>query len=101
MTSQPEPFFELDAVRRMAAKWAVDCGHRVAEARTRLGWDRRTLAGLVGTTEATIHRVESGALNPRDHLKFAIASALSVEISEIWQYPTRERVFAEASAAVA
>ncbi len=97
--STGDAIFEMDLVRRMVSKWAVDCGGRVSARRQLLGLDRPTLAGLVGTTEATIHRIESGSVNPRDYLKFAIASALQVEIGDLWPYPTRERVYAEASAA--
>lgn len=94
------PFLDLDDVRRLARKWAVDCGHRVEQRRTELGWDRRKLAALVGTTEATIHRVESGVMAPRDYLKMAIAAALAVDVATIWTYPTRTAVF-EAAQAVA
>ena len=93
-----DPVFELDEVRRVARKWAVDCGSRVAAKRTSRGWTRVQLAELVGTTEATIHRVESGVLAPRDYLKMAIAAALIAEVSELWPYPTRATVFAEARA---
>lgn len=94
-----EPFFDLDDVRRLARKWAIDCGAKVAAQRVERGWDRRKLASLVGTTEATIHRVESGVLAPRDYLKMAIAAALSVSVDQLWPYPNASTVFAEAAVA--
>lgn len=100
MSQTVEPFFELEDVRRMVAKWAVDCGRRVQDRRMSLDWDRRTLASLVGTTEATITRIEQGVLNPRDYMKLAVASALVVEVEELWPYPRRADVFALAPAAL-
>lgn len=98
MTHTEDPFFELEDVRRMVSKWAVDCGRRVQDRRTALGWDRRQLAALVGTTEATIVRIEQGVLKPRDYLKLAVASALVVEVEDLWPYPRRADVFALAGA---
>ena len=89
-----DPFFDLRDVRQMVAKWAVDCGRRVADRRASLDWDRRQLASLVGSTEATITRIELGQINPRDHLKLAIASALASEVEDLWPYPRRADVFA-------
>lgn len=98
VTDTPDPFLDLDSVRTMVRKWAIDCGNRVTKRRTDLAWDQARLAALVGTTEATISRVESGAVTPRDYLKLAIAGALSCEVIDLWPYPSRERVFAEAAA---
>ena len=78
---------DLDGVRRLLGTWSVDCGARVAARRAERGWDRAELAERVGTTEATIHRVESGTLTPRDYLKLAIAAALGSEVAEIWRFP--------------
>lgn len=102
MAGKPTPqFFDLDDVRRLVSKWSIDCGARVTRRRTDLGWDRQQLASIVGTTEATVHRIESGKLNPRDHLKLAIAAALQCEAADIWPYPTRKAVYDHASLAVA
>lgn len=97
-TTNEAPFFDLDEVRRMARKWSIDCGSRVTAKRNERGWTRLTLANLVGTTEATIHRVESGAVTPRDYLKIAIAAALASPVEDLWPYPDAARVFAEAAA---
>lgn len=99
MTTTPEAFFDLDDVRRMVGKWAIDCGRNVARRREALGWSREQMAGIVGTSEASIHRIESGKLNPRDHLKLAIASALAVEVPDLWPFPTRAQVYEMAGVA--
>lgn len=58
----------------------------------------RQLADLAGTTEPTIMRIEAGTLNPRDHLRIAIADALRCEVGEIWSYPSHAHVNARAAA---
>lgn len=98
MSDLPEAFFDLDDVRRMVTKWAVDCGKRVKARRGELGWDRRQLAAMTGTTEATVHRIEAGTLNPRDHLKLVFAATLQVEVAELWPYPLRADVYAGTAA---
>lgn len=98
VSTHEDPFFDMRDVRQMVAKWAVDCGRRLADRRTELKWDRRQLAALVGTTEATITRIEQGAINPRDHLKLALAAALAVEVETLWPFPRRCDVFALAGA---
>lgn len=98
MTDLPEAFFDLDEMRRMVSKWAVDCGERVTNRRKELGWDRRQLAAMTGTTEATVHRVEEGKINPREHLKLIFAATLQVEVSDLWPYPTRADVYAKSVA---
>jgi DNA-binding XRE family transcriptional regulator len=87
----------LDQYRRLASKWAIDCGARVQETRCVRGLSRQELASTVGTTEATIHRVESGSINPRDFLKFAIAAALQVSAAELWPLPAQPAEMAGAA----
>lgn len=82
----------------MARKWSIDCGANIASKRSERGWTRLQLAHLVGTTEATIHRVESGAVTPRDYLKMAIAAALATPVEKLWPYPDMAKVFSEAAA---
>lgn len=94
MNTSADPALDLRDIRQMVAKWAIDCGRRVADRRVALRWDRRQLARLVGTTEATIARIEQGVINPRDHLKLAIAAALCLEVESLWPYPRRADVFA-------
>ena len=91
-----QQLLELDAVRTHTRRWAVDCGNRVKARRELLGWDRRQLATLIGSTEATIARIELGQLHPRDHLKLAVSTAMQVEAEDLWPYPRRSEVFAAA-----
>jgi transcriptional regulator with XRE-family HTH domain len=76
----------IDMYRRVAQHWAIDCGGRVRAARRARDWSLLELADRVGTTEATIHRIEHGVLQPRDHMKLAIASALGIPASELWPF---------------
>lgn len=92
-----EQFFDLRDVRTMVSKWVIDCGRKVADKREGFGWDRRQFADLVGTTEATIARIEQGVINPRDYMKLAIAATLQCEVEAIWSYPRRADVFAGAA----
>lgn len=94
MRTTGDPVVDLDEVRKLVSVWSVDCGARVAEWRRRLGWDRQRLARAAGCTEATIHRIESGKLHPRDHLKLAVAAALEVEVADIWEFPKRTALIA-------
>lgn len=97
MTQTEDPFFDLAEVRRFTRKWAIDCGAKVEGKRGERGWTRARFAQLVGTTEATIHRVETGVLAPRDYLKIAIAAALATPVADLWPYPDMATVFAAAS----
>lgn len=96
MSEIQEPYFDLEDVRRMVAKWSVDCGRRVQERRQALNIDRKVFAQLVGSTEPTIIRIEAGTMNPRDYLKLAIASALVCEVETLWPFPRRADVFSGA-----
>ena len=95
----PDPYFDPDNLRAMVRRWAIDCGRRVSETRKLRGYDRARLAALVGTGVPTIFRIETGTLNPRDHMKLAIAAALVVEVEDLWPFPRRQTVFQEAGAA--
>jgi DNA-binding XRE family transcriptional regulator len=82
-------------VRALVRAWAQECGERVRVRRVELGVDRRRLATSVSSTEATIHRIETGFINPRDDLRFTIAAVLGTEIADLWAYPTCRRLHDE------
>jgi transcriptional regulator with XRE-family HTH domain len=87
------PFLEPDLVRSMFSSggaWARASGGRVRQRRKDLGLTLQRLADLSGTTVATVQRVESGALIPREHLKASIAYSLVLDVSQIWTYPSRQ-----------
>jgi transcriptional regulator with XRE-family HTH domain len=85
-----EPESPIDVFRRVAQHWAIDCGGRVRAARRARGWSLLELADRVGTTEATIHRIEHGVLQPRDHMKLAVAAALEAPAAELWPLPAAD-----------
>ena len=80
-------------IRVFVSDWARQCGKRVRDRRLLLGVDRRHLANVAGTTEPTIQRIEHGHINPRDHLRFAISAALGADVSDLWSYPTYQRIY--------
>lgn len=84
--------FDADDLRSAVAQWQQECGVRVANRRTIFGIHRRDLAALAGTTEATIQRIETGKLNPRDPLRFALAGVLRCEVADLWPYPPCTRI---------
>lgn len=94
-----EPRFDHDLLRDIAAEWMVECGTRVKDRRALLKLHRRELADLAGTSEPTIIRIETGSLNPRDTLRFAIAGVLRCEVSELWPYPSHTQIATRAVAA--
>ena len=79
-------------IRNLVSEWARQCGKRVSDRRVTLGVDRRHLAQFAGTTEPTIQRIENGHINPRDHLRFAISAVLGSDVSDLWSYPSYERI---------
>lgn len=56
-------------------------GKRIAEARERKGWSQKDLAEALKTSQATIHRYESGSRDPKSNVVVALASALDVTVS--------------------
>jgi predicted transcriptional regulator len=53
---------------------------RVAERRTELGLSQRELAGLTGTTQSAIARLEAGGRPPRIDTLLRIANALDCDL---------------------
>lgn len=92
MRSRLPARFDADDLRIALTTWQRECGRRVQNRRILLGVTPTDLADLTGTTAATISRVESGAINPRDILRIAIAGVLRTEVADLWPYPTCERI---------
>jgi len=95
----PDPLFDLGDLRVLINKWNIDCGRRVLTERIKLDIKRPDFAAMTGTTEPTIQRVEQGVLNPRDHLKLAIAAALGLEVEMLWPFPKIAEALATREAA--
>lgn len=87
-----EAKFDAEILDDITREWIAECGVRIARRRELLGLHRRELADLAGTSEPTIIRVEAGTLNPKDHLRIAIAGALRCEVADIWAYPGHNSV---------
>lgn len=54
---------------------------RIQEAREARGWSQEKLANAIGTTQQTIQRWESGAVDPQISKVEAISGALGVTVS--------------------
>jgi DNA-binding XRE family transcriptional regulator len=87
------------AIRPMIRKWAIDSGWRVEQGRKAKGLSRADMAAAIETSEVTVIRIESGHINPRDHMRLAIAATLGVEVEELWPYPRRAEVLAHVATA--
>lgn len=74
------------------AEWRKGCGEAITRRRELFGLHRRELADMCSTTEATIIRIESGALAPKDELRMVIAAVLRCEVADLWRYPTCEQI---------
>ncbi len=92
MRSRLPARFDIEELRTAISGWQTTCGQLIQQRRELLGVSRRDMADLVGTTEATMQRIESGKLNPRDPLRLAIAGVLRCEVADLWPYPTCRRI---------
>lgn len=89
------PLLDEAALRKLVGSksdWAKGCGLRMRTLRKARGFSPVQLAEITGVTQPTINRIETGEIIPRDHLRAAIAYALSVEITDVWEPVTRKRI---------
>lgn len=84
--------FDRAKVKTAVAHEAVESGSRFRSKRKAFGWPLATVAQLTGTSEATISRIESGSLNPRDDLRWVIAGVMQCEVGDIWPHPSRQAI---------
>jgi len=75
--------------------------NRIREHRERLGWSQAELARLAGTTQATIHRLESGDRQLTDVWMRAIAKAMNLMPADLITSPTLQDFREEARPFVA
>lgn len=91
-TSTPDsPLVDTEALRQaFNAGGAIlkVWGDRVRSRRRILNVSPDVLASFCDSTPQTIGRIEKGMLNPRDHLRSAIARALACEVNDLFSYPT-------------
>lgn len=71
----------------VATQRANTWGPAVKARRTSLGLTLEQLGHLTDTAPQTIHKIETGALTPRDHLRYALALALMVEPGDLFPTP--------------
>lgn len=69
--------------------WAQECGSDVRQRRIAHNLTKIVLANRCGVREATIHRIETGAIMPSDRLRAIVAYHLGADPEEIWRYPSR------------
>lgn len=75
-------------MHREARVW----GTAVKARRKHLGMTLEDVAGAAGTTPQTVHKVETGEIVARDHLRLGIAFALACEPAELFPVPTRAAI---------
>lgn len=81
--------------------WGEHIGAEIRTKRLTKGWGPTFFAGLIDVPLQTLHKIETGEIIPRDHLKAAIALALGVELSDLYPWPTAETLLAEVRKAAA
>lgn len=66
----------------MQVELVADFGARIHSAREKKGWTRQDLGGRVGEREASIHRIETGALRPTDEVAKKMEKELGIKLYE-------------------
>lgn len=64
---------------------------RIKEAREARGWTQEQLANALGTTQQTIYRWETGAVDPQASKVMAISEALGITVSYIMGYDKKSQ----------
>lgn len=84
-----------DYLRRFVAREARVWGARVQSRRKQLGLTLEQVAAKAWTTPQTIHKIETGEIVARDHVRYAVAFALCCEPDDLFTMPTRAAVMRE------
>lgn len=93
------PLHDLDVLRAYIDRESRSWGRLVRSRREDLGLTLDQVAKLAGTTAQTIQKIEKGQIQPRDHLRLALAFALSTEVDRLFPMPDRATVAREVGAA--
>jgi putative transcription factor len=64
----------------MQVELVDDFGPRILRAREKKGWSRQDLGGRVGEREASLHRIETGALRPTDEVAKKLERELGITL---------------------
>lgn len=89
------PTLDADILRRFVSREARIWGTRVKARRKALGLTLEQVAEKAWTTPQTVHKVETGEIVARDHVRLAIAFALAVEHDELFSLPKRDAIMRE------
>lgn len=98
MPEEIQPLVDTDRLRIYVEREARFWGSLVRSRREALDLTLNEVAALAGTTPQTIHKVETGKIAPRDHVRLAIAFALSAEVDTLFPMPSRATVLKEIAA---
>lgn len=81
-----------DALRQVMRSRQVAVGARIRERRLEQGIGPTHFGALLGVGLQTVHKIETGEIVPRDHLKAAIALALEIELDELYPWPSTDEL---------
>lgn len=101
VAAAPGPLINRDLLRAYVEREARMWGRMVRQRREDLGMTLAAVAALADTNAQTVHKVEIGEISPRDHLRIALAMALSTEVDRLFPFPTRETIRREIDGASA
>ncbi len=93
------PLVDPEALRHYIDRESRSWGRLVRARREDLRLTLDAVAGLAGTTPQTIQKIEKGQIQPRDHLRLALAFALCTEVERLFPMPDRQTVQRELAAA--
>lgn len=89
------PVIDLDQLRAYLDRESRMWGMLVRSRREMLGFTLEQVATLAGTTVPTLFKIEKGKIQPRDHLRVALAFALQTEVLHLFPIPDRKTIVAE------
>jgi transcriptional regulator with XRE-family HTH domain len=91
-TKQPPAGLDQDAITALFkpdGRWPRERGACVRERRIELGLTKIELAERCQIREATVYRIETGAMVPSDRLRAVMAYALDTRPEDLWVFPPR------------
>lgn len=98
MLDNPQPLMDPEKVKaflkREARHWGTACRSR----RGALHLTLEQVAVMAGTSPQTVFKVERGEIIARDSVRIGLAFALSCEVEDLFPFPKRNVILAEAAA---
>ena len=99
MDAAAAPLIDPEHLRAYMQRETRFWGRSVRQRREDLAMTLAQVAALAGTSIQTISKIEAGEIAARDHLRIALAFALSTEVDRLFPMPTREVIRREIEAA--